>query len=61
MIMPWEAYLGASHSYFWPGIDVDSTVSFPADGAAHSVGDTNGESASVFAVTQSHQSVCCFS
>lgn len=57
----WEAYLGASYSYFWSGVDVDSAVSLPADGAAHGVCDSNSESASVFAVTQSHQSVCCFS
>lgn len=36
------AYLGASHSYLWSSIDVDSTVSLPANGAAHGVGYTNG-------------------
>lgn len=45
-----KLYLGASHSYLRPSIDVDSAVCFSTNGAAHSVGYTNCQSAVVLAV-----------
>lgn len=56
-----ELDLGASHSDFRTSIDVDATVGFSADGAAHSVGYTNCEGAVFLAVAQRHQGVCCLS
>lgn len=57
----YKLYLGASHSYLRPSIDVDSTVCFSTNGAAHSVGYTDCQSTLTLAVSKCHQGVCCLS
>lgn len=50
-------YLGARYSDLWPGVDVDSTVSLPRDGAAHCVSDPHSQSPPLLTVVQGHEAV----
>lgn len=52
------SYLGAGHPDLRPCIDVDTTVSLPGDGAAHSVGDAHGQRPAVLTVSQRQERVC---
>lgn len=53
-----RTHLGASYTNFWASIDVNATVCFSGDGAAHSVGDADCQSSSLLTVAQSQQAVC---
>lgn len=46
----YKLYLGASHSYLGPSVDVDSAVCLSTNGAAHGVGNADCESIVVLAV-----------
>lgn len=52
-----RTHLGAGHSDFRPGVDVDAAVSLTGDGAAHGVGDAHGEGAALLTVPQCQQAV----
>lgn len=49
-IISQSLYLGASHSYLRPSIDVDSAVCVSTDGAAHGVSYANCQGPTVLAV-----------
>lgn len=55
------SYLGAGHPDLRPCIDVDTTVSLPGDGAAHSVGDAHSQCPAVLTVSQRQKCVCSLS
>lgn len=55
----YKIYLGASHSYLRPSIDVNSAVCFSGNRAAHCVGYTDCQSPALLAIAQCHQGVCC--
>lgn len=57
MINTFVGYLGAGYSDLRPGVDVDSAVCLPRDGAAHCVGDAHSQSSSLFTVAQGHEAV----
>ncbi len=52
-----KTHLCAGDAYLRTGVDVDAAVRFPADGAAHCVGDANDQGAALLAVPQRHQGV----
>lgn len=50
-------HLGTGYSDLRPGIDVDSAVGLPGDGAAHCVGDAHSKSPPLLTVAQGHEAV----
>lgn len=59
-VLPREhnSYLGASHPNLGPCVDVDATVGFAGDGAAHGVGDPHGQRTAILTVPQRQECVC---
>ena len=52
-----RTHLGTGDTYLWSRVDMDAAVTFPTDGAADSVGDSDDEGATLLTVPERHQGV----
>ena len=52
-----RTYLCTGDTYLWTRVDVDAAVTFPTNGAADSVCDSDDEGAALFTVPERHQGV----
>lgn len=52
--------LRTGHANLRTGVYVNAAMRFATDTATHSVGDTNDQRSTTFAIAKSQQSICCF-
>ena len=50
-------HLCTGDTYLWSRVDMDAAVTFPTDGAADSVGDSDDEGATLLTIPEGHQGI----